>query len=149
MAGASPVQTQEDIVPPAPVPLGFRWAGVVLAPAVAASVQLVLTGPFGLDLMVPESLGSSTLQELPLLLTTLSTFVLALVSWLAIALLERGLGEERGRRIWMTVAFALLAVSIAVVATYDISTGAQWGMVALHSAVALVLIPTMSARGQG
>lgn len=146
MAGAAaPPQTQEDIIPPQPVAVGYRLGGVLLAPAVAIAIHVLLIGPFGLDLRVPESPGSSTLVELGLLTTTLATLGIGLAGWLAITLLERGLGSERGRAIWMWVAFGVLALAIAAIAPLDIEPGAAWGLVVLHSFVALVLIPTLGS----
>lgn len=147
MAGAIPKQTQEDIVPPAPIGVGYRLAGVLLAAPVAVVVHLILVGPFGLELATPDGLGSSSLEPLGVLTTVLVTVGLSLASWASVAVLQRGLGTERGRRIWMTLAFAVLAVSLAPVAGLDISAGARWGLVFLHSSVAVVLIPTMAARG--
>lgn len=147
MAGAIPKQTQEDIVPPAPIAVGYRLAGVLLAAPVAVATQLAIEAPFGVDLRIPDAPGSAQLQDLSLLQTALFVLALSLVSWLAVVLLERGLGRERGRRIFMAVAFAVLAVSILPIAAIDVPLGAQWGLVALHSVVALVLIPTMAARG--
>lgn len=148
MAGAIPVQTQEDIVPPPPAPIGYRLGGVLLAPAVAVTIHLALRGPFGLDLQVPESPGSSTLAELTLLTTTVFTLVLSLVAWISVLLLERGLGADRARGIWRWVAFGVFVASLLVIPTLDISAGAMWGLVAIHAAVALVLIPMMTAKGQ-
>ncbi len=145
MAGASPVQTQEDLVPPAPAAIGYRLAGVVLAPAVAVAIHVVLTGPFGLALQTQPP-GADGLQDLPLLTTALFTLGIGLVGWLSVVLLTRSLGEEKGRRIWMTVAFAVLAVSIVPIAFLDIGLGAQIGMVVLHAVVAVVLIPTLSSQ---
>lgn len=147
MAGAaSPPQTQEDIVPPEPVAVGYRLAGALLAPAVAVVMHVILIGPFGLDLRTPETLGSAELETLDLLTTALVTLGVALAGWLAIALLERGLGPERGRSIWLWVAFGAYLASLAAIAPLDISQGAAWGLVALHSAVALVIIPTVGSR---
>lgn len=147
MAGAAaPPQTQEDIVPPAPVAIGYRLGGVLLAPAVAVAMHLILVGPFGVDLVVPESPGSSTLATLNLLTTVLATLAIGLAGWLAITLLERGLGNERGRGIWMWVAFGVFVVSLLPIGAMDITEGQGWGLVALHSAVALVLIPSVGAR---
>ena len=136
MAGAIPVQTQEDIVPPTPKPIGYRLAGVLLAPGVAATMHLVLTGPFGLS-MSPG-----------LMTTTLAALAIGLVGWIAVMLLEQGLGKDKGRKIWMAVAFGALAAGILSIIPTDGTTGAKWGLVALYSAVAIVLIPTMAARGQ-
>lgn len=147
MAGAIPVQTQEDIVPPPPKPVGFRLSGILLAPAVAATIVLIMRGPFGVNLEIPAGGGSSALTSLDLLTTTIVTLLISLVAYVSILLLQRGLGAERGRSIWMTVAFAVLAVSILPIAFLDISRAAKWGLVVLHSAVAVVLIPTMAARG--
>ncbi|WP_341253188.1 DUF6069 family protein [Euzebya pacifica] len=138
MAGAIPVQTQEDIVPPTPKPIGYRLAGVLLAPGVAATMHLVLTGPLGLSL--EDGFGLMTV--------TLAPLVVGMVAWIAVMLLEQGLGKEKSRRIWMAVAFGALAASILAIVPADVTTGAKWGLVALFSAVAVVLIPTMAARGQ-
>ena len=146
MAGAaSPPQTQEDIIPPEPVAIGHRLLGELLDPAVAVAMHVILAGPFGIDLQIPESPGSSTLQSLPLLTTTLATLVIGLLGWAAITLLERGLGDERGRGIWLWVAFGVFVVSLAPIAGLDINTGQGWGLVALHAAVALVLIPSVGS----
>ena len=138
MAGAIPVQTQEDIVPPTPKPIGYRLAGVLLAPGGAATMHLVLTGPLGLSL--EDGFGLMTV--------TLATLVVGMVAWIAVMLLEQGLGKEKSRRIWMAVAFGALAASILAIVPADVTTGAKWGLVALFSAVAVVLVPTMAARGQ-
>lgn len=143
MAGASPVQTQEDLVPPAPAAIGYRWAGVLLAAPVAVAVQVILSGPFGIDLQVPESPGSSALRDLDLLTTTLFSLGIGLVGWLAVALLEKGLGGERGRRLWILLAFGVFVVSIIAIAPLDVPISAKWGLFVLHAVVAVVLIPTL------
>ncbi|WP_370327442.1 DUF6069 family protein [Euzebya sp.] len=144
MAGASPVQTQEDLVPPAPAAIGYRLAGVVLAPAVAVVVHLVLAGPVGLDLQVPETPGSSTLTELSLLTTFGVALVLALAGWALVRALEAFLGGPRGRRLWTTIAVGVAVLSLIPVALLDIDAGAKLGLVGLHLAVALVLIPSLA-----
>ena len=149
MAGAIPVQTQEDIVPPAALPIGYRLAGVLLAPAVAATMHTILTGPFGLELATPSGLGSAELEPLGILTTTLVTLVLSLLAWISVTLLERGLGKEKGRSIWMKVGIGVFVVSLFPILPLDLTVGAKWGMAALHAAVAVVLVPTMTARGQG
>jgi MFS family permease len=145
MAGASPVQTQEDIVPPAPAAIGYRLAGVLLAPPVALAMHLVLVGPFALTLQVPAGPGSSGTQELSLLTTALFTLGIAVAGWISVMALTAFLGDERGRKIWTTVAFAVFVVSIIPIAVIDNSLGAKWGLFALHLAVAVVLIPTLSS----
>lgn len=144
MAGASPVQTQEDLVPPAPSAIGYRLTGVLLAAPVAVATQVLLAGPFGIDLQVPEGPGSSALRDLDLLSTTVVALVLSLVGLLVVKLLERGLGGERGRRIWVTLAFVVFVVSLAPVAVLDVPISVKWGLFVLHAVVALVLIPTLS-----
>ncbi|CAN5294720.1 hypothetical protein BH23ACT9_BH23ACT9_03650 [soil metagenome] len=148
MAGASPVQTQEDLVPPAPAAIGYRLSGVLLAPAVAAAVHVAIIGPFGVDLQVPEIPGG-TLTTLPILTTTLITLGVALVGWLAVVLLERGLGGPRGRRIWTLLAFALFTVSLVPIIAIDAPISAKWGLFALHVVVALLLIPSLANGQQG
>lgn len=145
------------MIPPAPAAIGYRWAGVLLAPAVAVAVHLILVGPLGLELRLPKSPGSDQLQDLPLLTTFLFTLGIGLAGWLTIVVLQRFFGLVRGRRLWMVLAFAVLALSLVPVAVLDIPTEAKWGLVALHVIVALVLIPTLSSaspaeplhRGQG
>lgn len=157
MAGASPVQTQEDLIPPAPAAIGYRLAGVFLAPAVAVAAHLVLVGPIGLELHVPESPASDQLQELDLLTTFLFTLGIALAGLVTVILLQRFLGQVGGRRLWIVLALGVLVLSLIPIALLDIPTGVQWGLVALHALVALVLIPTLSSarpaeplhRGQG
>jgi uncharacterized membrane protein YhaH (DUF805 family) len=144
MAGASPVQTQEDLVPPSPAALGYRWAGVLLAPAVAVAVHLVLVGPFGIEPVTPSGLGGSDLEPLDVLTVLLFALGTALVGWLAVALLERSLGA-RGRRIWVALALGVLVVSLIPVALLDVSSSQRWALVALHLVVAVVLIPTMAS----
>lgn len=144
MAGAVPVQTQEDLVPPPPIAVGYRLVGVLLAPAVAVAVHVALIGPFGLDLQVPEQPGSSSLGSLDLLATALVALGVGLVGWLTVALLERSLGGPRGRRIWMILAFAFFVLSLVPVIVLDVPMGAKWGLFALHVVVATVLIPTLS-----
>lgn len=145
MAGASPVQTQEDLVPPAPAASGYRLAGVLLAPAVAVVVHLVLVGPFGLAVRIPASPGSTQLQDLSLLTTVLFTLGIGLAGWAAMAVLTRTLGPPTGRRLWIVLAVAVWLVSLLPILALDISTGAKWGLVALHTAVALVLIPSLAS----
>jgi hypothetical protein len=145
MAGAVPIQTQEDLVPPPAVALGYRISGVLLAPAVAAAVHLAVIGPFGIDLQVPESPGSSTLASLPILTTVLVTLGVALAGWLTVGLLERGLGGERGRRIFTFIAAAVFVVSLVPIVAADIGAGARWGLFAMHVAVAAILIPTLAS----
>lgn len=144
MAGAVPVQTQEDLVVPAPAAIGFRLSGVLLAAPVAVATQLVLAGPLGLDLQVPQSLGSSTLDELGLLETTVVVLVISLVGSLTVRLLEVFAGGERGRRIWTTVAVVVLAVSLLLILPLDVSVETKGGLAALLLVVAMVLIPTLS-----
>jgi peptidoglycan/LPS O-acetylase OafA/YrhL len=104
----------------------------------------VLVGPVGLDLQTPESPGSDTLADLSLLTTTLVTLLVGLVGWLTVTLLERGLGGERGRRIWVLLAVGVFLVSLLPIAALDVGTGAQWGLAVLHLLVAAVLIPTLA-----
>lgn len=144
MAGASPVQTQEDLVPPKPAAIGYRWAGVLLAPPVAVAVLLVLTGPAGLDLQTPESPGSSVLEPLTAMKTFVVTAVVAVLGWLSAYLLERFMGA-RGRRIWLIAAVLVTVLSLLTILPLDISAGAKWGLVILHLIVAAVLIPTLAS----
>lgn len=146
MAGAIPKQTQEDIVPPPPIALGYRLGGVLLAAPVAATLQVVLEGPVGLDLVVPD-LGSSTLEPLPLLLTVAFTLGMSLLAWITVAVAERALGAERGRTAWAWAAFAVFVLSLIPVYTMGATAGQTWGLVALHAVVALLLIPSMTAKG--
>ncbi|MEE8603250.1 DUF6069 family protein [Euzebya tangerina] len=143
MAGASPVQTQEDLVPPPPAAIGYRLAGVLLAPAVAATLHVILVGPFGIDVQVPESPGSTTLVSLPLLQTTVVTLVVALAGWLSVMALERFLGPEQGRRIWTFAAFAVFVLSLAPILPLDVPVEGKWALFVLHLGVAVVLIPTL------
>ncbi len=145
MAGASPVQTQEDLVPPAPAAIGYRLAGVLLAPAVAVAMHVIMAGPVGLTLEVPAGPGSSELQSLNLLTTALFTLGISLAGWFSVMALTKGLGDLRGRRIWTMVAFAVYAISILPLFALDTSLGAKWGLFALHTVVAVVLIPTLSS----
>lgn len=144
MAGASPVQTQEDLVPPKPAAIGYRWAGVLLAPAVAVAVLLVLTGPAGLDVQTPESPGSSTLEPLTARKVVVVAAAVAVLGWLSAYLLERFMGA-RGRRIWLVAAVVVTILSLGAVLPLDISAGARWGLVILHLIVAAVLIPTLAS----
>ncbi|HUG87115.1 MAG TPA: DUF6069 family protein [Euzebya sp.] len=145
MAGAVPVQTQEDLVPPPPIAVGYRLSGVLLAPAVAVAVHVVLIGPVGLDLQVTQGPGSSSLVPLSLLATVLVALVVGLLGWLAVALLERGLGGPRGRRIWTILALVVFMVSLVPVIVLDVPQSARWGLFTLHATVALVLLPTLSS----
>ena len=144
MAGAIPVQTQEDLVPPAPAALGYRWAGVVLAPSVAVTLHLVLAGPLGLELPVPEAFGSSTLAPLPILSTALFSLVMGLLGWATVAGLEKGLGGPRGRQVWVLVAIGVTLASLGTFAGLDIPLADKWGLSVLHLAVGAVLIPCMA-----
>lgn len=144
MAGAAPVQTQEDLVPPPPVAVGYRLVGVLLAPAVAVAVHVALMGPFGLDLQVFESPGSSSLGSLDLLATALFALGIGLVGWLTVALLERSLGGPRGRRIWTLLAVAVFVLSLVPILVLDVPMGSKWGLFAIHVVVAMILIPTLS-----
>lgn len=144
MAGAVPVQTQEDLIPPAPIALGYRWAGVLLAPAVAVVMHVILIGPFGLDLQIPAGPGSSDLQPLGILTTTVVTLILGALGWLLVMGLESIAGGPRGRRIWTVVGVGVFVVSLVPVALLDVDLGAKWGLFALHLAVALVLLPTLA-----
>jgi hypothetical protein len=143
MAGASPVQTQEDLVPPPPITLGYRWAGMLLAAPVAVAVHIVLVGPFGIDLLVPDGPGSDAMVPLPVLTTLVVTLLFSAVAWIGVAVLERVLGGERGRTIWTVLAFAAFVVSLLPAIVLDIPLDAAWGLFAIHVAAALVLIPTM------
>lgn len=131
-------------MPPAPAAIGYRLAGVLLAAPVAVATHVVLSGPFGIELQVPEGPASSALRDLDLLTTTLFALGVSLVGLLVVKLLEMGLGGERGRRIWVTLAFAVFVVSLAPVAVLAVPISAKWGLFVLHVAVALVLIPTLS-----
>ena len=144
MAGAGPVQTQEDLVPPPPAAIGYRLAGVLLAPAVAATLHIILAGPFGIDLLVPESPGSSTLATLPLIQTTVATIIISVLGWISVMALERFLGGEKGRRIWTLIAVGVFVVSLGPIIPLDVSIAVKWGLFVLHFGVAMILIPTLS-----
>ena len=142
--GTAPAQTQEDIVPPAPTAAGFGWSGVLLAVSSALIVHLILTGPFGVTLRIPELPGSSTLVNLSVLDTTLVTFAFGLLGWLALALLQRW-RPDSAVITWTMLALAVWLLSLAAVATLDTTPGGRWGLVAVHTAVAAVLIPSFRA----
>jgi hypothetical protein len=144
MAGASPVQTQEDLVPPPPAAIGHRLGAVLLAPAAAVALHVVLAEPAGIDLQVRMG-GTGPAQPLALRETLVVALGVALAAWLVVAVLQRLMGAERGRRTWLLVSLGALVASLLPVLAMDVPASSRWGLVALHGIVGLVVIPAMAS----
>ncbi len=141
MAGAAaPAQTQEDLVPPAPSPTGFRLSGILLAVCAVVSVHLLLVGPVGVDLRV--ALPGQDLRPLSPGISAVFTLGIGIAAWVLAVIVER-LAPDRARAVWTAVALVVLVASVLLILPLDVPSSAKWGLVALHATVGAVLIPAM------
>jgi hypothetical protein len=107
--------------------------GTVLA---ALAVWVIAVPLIGVDLVVPAA--GSTVGPLAVVGTTL---LAALLGWALLAVLERR--TARARRIWTITAGAIALLSLTGPLTSGASPAVTATLVAMHVAVAAVLIPTL------
>lgn len=109
-------------------------AGVTVLAALA--VWVVAVPLIGVDLVVPAA--GSTVGPLAVAVTSL---LAALLGWALLAVLERR--TSRARRTWTITASVIALLSLAAPLTSGASPAVTATLVAMHVAVAAVLIPTL------
>lgn len=114
-----------------------RVAAVAGALIASLAVYLLAVGPFDVDLTAAT--GGSPPRSINPAEVILSTLVASLAGWGLLAVLERF--ASRPARIWLVVALAFLALSMAGPLTGGIGTGSIVAFSIMHLAVAAVVIP--------
>ncbi len=129
---------------------GVRGTNIALnrAVAVAAATATAIVGWVGIHVVgdVELTIGSGRdAVTVGASQVALSAMTAALCGWALLAVVERRLGP--GRRAvarWRWICLGLLAASLVGPLGADAATSTSWWLVALHTSVAAVFIPTMS-----
>lgn len=114
-------------------------AGAVAGAVAAALAIWGLAALLGVDLAVRR--GGGDTQAIGPVAVAASSLVAGLAGWGFLAVLERLM--HRARRVWAVVAVAVLVVSLVPV-TGAVTASAAVALVAMHLAVAAVLIPRLA-----
>lgn len=116
----------------------------VVAAAVAAVVVWVVADPvLGVD-VAADANGTKTAVELPSVIG--SSLVIGLVGWGFLAVLEKVTGKAR--TVWTAIAVVVFLLSLLFGPGAGVTTGAKATLVALHTVVALVLIPGLARNAR-
>lgn len=115
----------------------YRATAVGATVLAAVAVWVVAVPLLGVDLFIPTA--GSTVGPGAVALTAL---LAALLGWALLHLLERH--TTRARRIWTVTAGVIALLSLAGPPTSGASAAATTTLVAMHVAVAAVLIPTLA-----
>jgi hypothetical protein len=116
----------------------------VVAPVV---VWTILEAGFGHDLRAP-AMGGSPGMDIKLTAVVAAGAAAGLAAWASLAALERW--GSRPRTMWTALAVAVFLVSLGGPLGGDgVTTAHRWMLIALHGAVAGVLIPGLAATARG
>jgi hypothetical protein len=112
-------------------------AGGALAAALAWTVEVPLLG-----IHLNFRFGTGHIQTIAAGQVIGISVAAALLGWLLLALLERR--TAHARRIWTTIALAVLGASLALPAAVAATTSAAAGLIAMHLIVGAAVIPAMA-----
>lgn len=108
----------------------------------AALLGWVVAGPLaGVDLAVRPGSATSAPQHVGAATVLVVSLLVSLAGWGLFAVLRHR--SSHGRAIWTGVALAVLVLSVFGPLTGGVTTAAKVALVALHLAVAAVLIPSL------
>jgi hypothetical protein len=111
--------------------------GGALAAALAWTVEVPLLG-----IHLTFRIGTGHIQTIPAGQVIGVAVAASLLGWLLLALLERR--TANARRIWITIALAALAASLALPLTAATTTSAAAGLIVMHLTVGAAVIPAMA-----
>ena len=112
-------------------------AGGALAAALAWIVEVPLLG-----IHLNVRFGAGHVETISIGQVIGVTVAASLLGWLLLALLERR--TPRARSLWITVALAALAASLALPLAFASTTSAVAGLIAMHLTVGAVVIPALA-----
>jgi hypothetical protein len=112
-----------------------RWLTVLTAMAAATAAVAIADPLLGIDLIV--KLAGSGEREIGIVAVTLTSLVVSLLAWAALALLERWTSRARG--LWTVIAGAVFLVSLAGPLA-AVTPAATAVLTFLHVLVAAILI---------
>ena len=112
-----------------------RWLTVLTAMAAATAAAAIADPLLGIGLVV--KLAGSGQREIGILAVTLTSLVVGLLAWAALALLERWTSHARG--VWTVIAGAVFLVSLAGPFA-AVTPAATAVLICLHVVVAVILI---------
>lgn len=116
----------------------------VVAPVVAWTI---LEAGFGHDLRAP-AMGGAPGMDIGFTAVVAAAATAGLAAWASLAALERW--SSRPRTMWTAIAVAVFLVSSGGPLGGDgVTTAPRWMLIALHGAVAGVLIPGLAATARG
>lgn len=117
-----------------------RWLAVAGA-TVAAVLPWTAAQASGEELRVVSAGLPPMVVNLPMVVS--AVIAVSLAGWGLLALLERR--TDRARRIWTTVAVAVLLISLVPLPTVEATTATRVYLALMHIAVGVVLIPGLLA----
>jgi Family of unknown function (DUF6069) len=112
-------------------------AGGALAAALAWIVEVPLLG-----IHLDVRFGAGHIQTITIGQVIGVAVAASLLGWLLLALLERR--TPRARSLWITVALAALAASLALPLAFASTTSAVAGLIVMHLTVGAVVIPALA-----
>jgi hypothetical protein len=112
-------------------------AGGALAAALAWIVEVPLLG-----IHLNVRFGAGHIQTITIGQVIGVAVAASLLGWLLLALLERR--TPRARSLWITVALAALAASLALPLAFASTTSAVAGLIVMHLTVGAVVIPALA-----
>lgn len=140
-------RTSHPATPPRQRPARRRLVVVLASLAAAALVWAFVEAGIGYDLQAP-SMGGSEGMDIGPAAVLLSAGVAGLAAWGSLAALERW--SSRPRLIWTVLATVVYLISLGgPLGGEGIDTANRVALVALHTLVALGLIPGLAATTDG
>lgn len=128
-------------------PARRRLVVVLASMAAAALVWAIVEAGLGYDLQAP-SMGDSTGMDIGPAAVLISAGVAGLAAWASLATLERW--SSRPRLIWTVLATVVFLISLGgPLGGEGIDTAHRTALLALHTVVALGLIPGLAATTEG
>lgn len=140
-------RTSSPATPAGQRPAGRRLVVVLATMAAAAVVWVIVEAGFGYDLRAPAMGGSTGMDIGPAAVLT-SSGVAGLAAWGSLAGLERW--SPRPRLIWTVLATVVFLISLGgPLSGEGVDTANRAALVALHTVVAVGLIPGLAATTEG
>ncbi|SNT60549.1 hypothetical protein SAMN05421812_112123 [Asanoa hainanensis] len=116
-----------------------RGLAVVAAAAATFTVWTIADPIAGVDLIVDQGSGATTVTPVAVVLVTV---LAGLAGWGLLAVLERW--TKGGTRTWTLIASTVLAFSLLGPIGSGVGAGAKLALLAMHLATGAVLIPIMA-----